>query len=193
MQLDLFKTRLWKYSTGNLFSNLKDEIKKLIDQDSGRNISNINSWQSNNIAYNETFTSLKKHVQTMVTEPLVQYGIDTLNIKISIDDMWANCNPKDGFNIVHDHAGENNFFSFCFYVDVDEKNGYISFKNENPSVRFINLPKKQDTDINSTDVVVKVVNGDLLIFPSWIEHYTTQNQSSNNRISIAGNVKVKEI
>jgi len=193
MQYDLFKTRVWKSNSGNMFSSLEKTVLSLMDNDSGRSVSNISGWQSSiNLADKDEFKQLKKHILTMVTEPLVQFGIDTLNIQISINDLWANVNPKQAFNVAHDHLGEHNFLSFCYYIKVNSINGSIGFKSEAPGSKFINLPKTQDTELNSTDVSIKVTNGDLLVFPSWIEHYTLPNPTDDLRISIAGNVKVKE-
>lgn len=191
MNHDLFRTRIWKFDSGNMFLPLEKYINDLISKDKGRIVSNVASWQSSgSLANVDELKDFKKYVQTMVTEPLIQYGIDTLNIKISINDLWANVSPKNGFNIVHDHCGDNNFFSFVYYVKTNEQNGFINFKSEMPSTKFFNLPKTTDTELNSDTVNVKVKPGDLVIFPAWLEHFTMPNPTDDMRISIAGNVKV---
>lgn len=192
MHYDLFKTRIWKFNSGKMFSSLQSNIEDLLGRDPGRAVSNVAGWQSSgSLAYDDAYEELIKYVRTMITEPLVQYGIDTLNINVSVEDLWANVNPINGFNIIHDHCGDNNFFSFVYYVQTTEENGFISFKTEMPSTKFINLPKSNDTELNSDDVVIKVIPGDLLIFPAWIEHYTMPNPVDDLRITIAGNVKIK--
>ena len=192
MHLDLFKTRIWKYNSGSNYFHIKKDVEDLISKDPGRQISNIGSWQSSGtLAYKDNFKELLNYVKTMATEPIVQYGIDTLNIEISINDVWANMNPKNGFNMPHDHCGDFNFLSFVYYLQTNLQNNFISFKTEMPSTKFINLPKSKDTELNSDDVVVSVEPGDLIIFPSWIEHYTLPNPTDDMRISIAGNIQIK--
>mgnify|MGYP000916305546 CR=1 FL=1 len=192
MQYDLFKTRIWKYNSGSMFLSLESYIKDLVAKDKGRTVSNVASWQSNGTLANaDEFDQFVKYVKTMVTEPLIQYGIDTLNISISIDDLWANVSPKNGFNIIHDHSGDNNFFSFVYYIATNNENGFINFKTEVPSTKFINLPKSTHTDLNSDTVNIKVEPGDLIIFPAWLEHFTMPNSTDDIRVSIAGNIKVK--
>ena len=193
MQYDLFVTRIWKSNSGNLFLNLKKDVAELMSADKGRTVSNVLGWQSRDISQKDQFKQFKKHVQTMATEPLVQFGVDTLNVKLSIEDMWANVNPNQAFNMPHDHAGNNNFLSFVYYVDVDTINGHIAFQNEKPSSKFFNLPKMQDTELNSTDVNIDVRSGDLIIFPCWLNHYTYPNRSDSNRITIAGNIRVEPL
>jgi len=192
MQHDLFKTRVWKYNSGPMFLHLEDYIKDIIAKDNGRTVSNVASWQSNGTLANvDEFDTFIKYVKTMVTEPLIQYGIDTLNISITVDDLWANVSPKNGFNIIHDHCGDNNFFSFVYYLKTNDQNGTINFKTEVPSTKFINLPKKENTELNSDIVNIKVLPGDLIIFPAWLEHFTLPNPTDDMRTSIAGNVKIK--
>ena len=192
MQFDLFKTRIWKYNSGTMFLSLETCIKDLLAKDKGRTVSNVVSWQSSGtLANNEMFDQFIKYVKTMATEPLIQYGIDTLNINMSIEDLWANVAPKNGFNIIHDHCGDNNFFSFVYYIKTNEENGIINFKTESPSVKFINLPKSSDTELNSDTVNIKVQPGDLIIFPAWLEHFTLPNNTDDMRVSIAGNIKIK--
>lgn len=190
MHYNFFPTRIWKFNSGNMYTHLADFAKQLQQIDKGRSISNVLGWQSSkNIVDNDNLKSFIKYVQTMVTEPIVQYGIDTLNIRIEINELWANINPKGAFNMPHEHAGANNFFSFVYYAKVDKNNGNIAFKSANPANKFFNLPKKQDTELNANDVIIDVAVGDCIIFPSWLEHYTYPNQSEE-RICFAGNVRI---
>lgn len=192
MQYNFFTTRIWKFNSGNMFTGLADFAVELKSTDKGRTVSNVLGWQSStNLLNSSTTKKLIQYVQTMVTEPIVQYGIDTLNITIEVTDLWANINSKGAFNMPHEHAGNNNFFSFVYYAQVDKDNGNIAFKSPNPANKFFNLPKKEDTELNSTDVIIDVAQGDLIIFPSWLEHYTYPNKSSD-RICFAGNVKISE-
>ncbi len=44
------------------------------------------------------------------------------------------------------------------------------------------------TDMNSTVARLPAVEGQALLFPSWLEHYTERNESTVRRVSIAFNL-----
>jgi uncharacterized protein (TIGR02466 family) len=44
------------------------------------------------------------------------------------------------------------------------------------------------TAVNSDQVVLKVKNGTLLLFPSWLEHSVPPNRSNEPRISVSFNI-----
>ena len=97
---------------------------------------------------------------------------------------WANINEKGNWNFPHNHLGSD--LSGVYYVKVPKDSGDIVFFD----------PRKIDT-INSafeedhpTSMGVQPLEGNLIMFPSYLEHMVTPSQSDETRISIAFNICV---
>ena len=66
----------------------------------------------------------------------------------------------------------------------------INFRTDRPSLKFWNTPRAYLNELNSQDVSMDVKVGDVVFFPSWLDHYTTPNHTYLDRISIAGNINI---
>ena len=49
------------------------------------------------------------------------------------------------------------------------------------------FPKKKTTEWNVSGVSVNVTEGDLIVFPSWVKHGVSMNETNRERISLAFN------
>ena len=49
------------------------------------------------------------------------------------------------------------------------------------------FPIKKATEWNSTGAMIKIKEGDLILFPSWVPHYVDKNNTDKERISLAFN------
>tara|TARA_R110000868_G_scaffold158587_2_gene386772 strand:+ start:244 stop:906 length:663 start_codon:yes stop_codon:yes gene_type:complete len=108
-------------------------------------------------------------------------------------DIWVNFQKKHEFNPLHDHYGS---LSFVYWVKIPYKNEEESklphFKGntlKNPVFTFVySIPdniKLQKYSIN----VDNTFEGQMIIFPSWLEHMVTPFYTSDDyRISISGNL-----
>ncbi len=112
-------------------------------------------------------------------------------IKISgdafeITGFWANINATGAGHKIHSHP--NNFLSGVYYVETHEGGDTINFHDPRAQASIIRPPVTDLTAENTDQVVVKVKNGDLLVFPSWLPHSVDPNGSGKPRISISFNV-----
>jgi uncharacterized protein (TIGR02466 family) len=95
---------------------------------------------------------------------------------------WINLSHKnEGNGIIHNHG--KSILSFVIYLDAIEGNGNIAFENPLDLV-LASYP------LNSGGFKkeVEVRTGDLLIFPSYLKHYTLPNLIDKTRIVIAGDM-----
>ncbi len=103
-----------------------------------------------------------------------------------ITGCWANMNPPDAAHGIHNHP--NNFLSGVYYVQTNKGADTINFHDPRSQTEIIKPPVTGLTAENTDQVVEKVRNGTLLIFPSWLAHSVDANRSSETRISISFNV-----
>ena len=103
-----------------------------------------------------------------------------------ITGCWATVLAKGAMHRVHSHP--NNFLSGVYYVRVHPGADTINFHDPRSQTRIIQPPVYELTAGNTDQVVVKVMNGNLLMFPSYLEHSVDTNMSSEERISISFNV-----
>jgi uncharacterized protein (TIGR02466 family) len=105
---------------------------------------------------------------------------------IEITGCWATVLAKGAMHKIHSHP--NNFLSGVYYVRTHPDGGTINFHDPRSQARVIRPPVVELTAANTDQVVVRVTNGTLLMFPSYLEHSVDTNMSAQERISISFNI-----
>lgn len=128
-------------------------------------------------------------------EPLVRYirqGVEGVlaflhvgAAPFEITGLWVNVAAPGGMVRMHNHP--NNFLSGVYYVQVQEGADTINFHDPRPQTAVIRPPASELTAYNTDQVVVRVEEGVLLIFPSWLVHSVDTNKSDRVRISASFN------
>lgn len=106
--------------------------------------------------------------------------------KFEVTGCWANVNAPGASHGVHHHP--NNFLSGVYYVQVGPGADTINFHDPRSQTGIIRPPVTELSAHNTDQVVVEVQDGTLLVFPAYLEHSVSQNQSSDVRISVSFNV-----
>ena len=91
---------------------------------------------------------------------------------VTIYNTWANIQNKDS-NLKH-HTHPNSEVSGALYLNVDNNAGSITFMNPNPYVKYQHYCA--DTEHNFKSFWFKPKNGNLILFPSWLEHGSFDNE-----------------
>jgi len=192
-----FSTEIWEEYDHQCIVNNESLAKVITNRslaESSRELSNVGGWQSNDdLAEDAQFTDLISFVrQKLLKVALHNNYIDGLECVIV--NMWANINEHRDFNKAHLHP--NSDWSFAYYVKVTEDSGGIVFCD--PRVRRV--MKVQDdilidysNDSQHSTYTVNPLNGQLIIFPSYLEHYVEPNLTQETRISISGNIRYEKI
>lgn len=185
----VFSTPIWSENLNLDLSNIEKYAYELRDNDAGRTISNYGGWQSSDL-FDLEDTPLQPLINN--TKKLLKVCFRTLEVPNDpvIDNTWININPPGSFNKAHIH-GNNCFLSVVFYVKAKENCGNIFF-DRGPLQEYIlsNFVPNGMNTFNSSRWQYKSVENQIIIFPSWISHSVGVNESDNDRISIALNVKV---
>lgn len=99
---------------------------------------------------------------------------------------WANVLAPGRAHAAHSHP--NNFLSGVYYLKTQAGADTINFHDPRAQTRVIRPPVRELTADNTDQVVVKVNEGTLLLFPAWLEHSVDANQSAEERISLSFNI-----
>jgi uncharacterized protein (TIGR02466 family) len=99
-----------------------------------------------------------------------------------ITNSWINFQNIGSKLLRHAHGGSS--ISGAIYLNVDEKSSSIFFYNPNPFIKITEIEKDHNTLFTSHSQSVKPTNGDLIIFPSWLEHGSDEdvNQTVNRAV-----------
>ncbi len=184
--LSMFPTLVWKMRLeAELVEAVNEKILGVLgksrDAESGQN----KGWQSSQDLHElEELAELMACVRDAVRMVLrfLKVGFD----EFEVTGCWANVNPQGADHKIHSHP--NNFLSGVYYVKTPSGADTINFHDPRIQAGIIRPPVTELTGINTDQVVVKVENGTLLIFPSYLQHSVDANTSDQERVSVSFNL-----
>jgi uncharacterized protein (TIGR02466 family) len=106
--------------------------------------------------------------------------------QFEITGCWATVLAHGAAHKMHSHP--NNYLSGVYYVCTGPGADTINFHDPRRQTGVIRPPVVELTAENTDQVVVKVNDGTLLMFPSYLEHSVDANMSDCERITISFNV-----
>ncbi len=188
---DIFPISIHQFKINN-FDDIKD---KLIDytydakkKDSvGAIISNCGGWQSSPIDFSKDDDFFCNCLFDCLSElPFLKN--ERVDYKI---DAWININKKGDYNIKHNHPTSD--LSGVLWIKCPEKCGEIVFTSPYNFVGFkeheLYSDKFQKEHSAYLAYNFQPKEGFLLLFPSHLEHRVNENQSDEDRISVAFNMR----
>ena len=186
--LSIFPTFVWKIeSTPEFYEQANTKILKILNQ-LNPDLADIppgGSWQSNQQLHK------REEVIDLVSRILTTAKTVLRFLKVSYDAVeitgcWANINSTGASHAIHSHP--NNFLSGVYYVQIQPGADTVNFHDPRPQTSIIRPPVTELTAQNTDQVVVRVSEGTLLMFPAYLSHSVTRNESEELRISISFNV-----
>jgi hypothetical protein len=158
--LDLSKLNI----TGKKFNKtFESNIKTTLK---GSTLFDIKSMNYLNVHLTDLLSSLLKHI--------------CLNFVFRLEAIWINKYDKKDYQGSHVHPGD---YSFIIYYKTDKS--YTVFNSPVKS-----LLEFGDNKIFNKDYQTKLKQGDIIMFPSYLEHWVRPN---TNNITISGNIKIIDI
>ena len=106
--------------------------------------------------------------------------------KFQVTGCWATVNAPGASHAVHHHP--NNFLSGVYYLQIGPGADTINFHDPRPQTGILRPPVTELSAHNTDQVVVRVTDGTLLVFPAYLEHSVGPNQSPQVRVSVSFNV-----
>jgi len=86
------------------------------------------------------------------------------------------------------HSHPNNYLSAVYYLRTRPGADTINFHDPRSQAGIIRPPVTELTGENTDQVVVRVQDGTLLLFPSYLRHSVDSNSSGEERISVSFNM-----
>jgi uncharacterized protein (TIGR02466 family) len=160
------------------------------EKSQGREVSNYGGWQSNDYSIDHPeLSQVGSKIKQKISNLLPKIGF---NNNFTITNCWININEKDHFNIPHTHGFST--LAGVFYISAPTNGGRLILRNPVTAHDFCINKKTVATwnEFNSSTWEIEPEVNKLVIWPSWIDHYTLPNMSNEHRISLAFNVSVNE-
>lgn len=114
------------------------------------------------------------------------------NVNFEIQNSWINRHQQGEHNTLHWHS--NAMLSAVYYIQNEPKAGQILFKRSHlhynlfhDTVR-VDFKDEVQNQYNLDLFAVEPISGDLVIFPSHVEHMVTHNETNTERYSLAFNL-----
>ena len=103
-----------------------------------------------------------------------------------ITGCWATVLARGAAHRSHSHP--NNYLSGAYYVRTHPGADTINFHDPRSQAAVIRPPVTELTAENTDQVVVKVTDGTLLLFPSYLEHSVDATAADEQRVSVSFNI-----
>lgn len=186
--IPMFPTLVWKIDLGAQLREVIDTKALAAFSRMRRDLPPLapgQGWQSVQTLHQlEEFQDLLVCVHRAVAGILqfLRIGYDEFEITA----CWGTVLAPRAEHKMHDHP--NNFLSGVYYLRTHPGADTINFHDARSQTGIIRPPVIELTAENSDQIVVRVKNGTLLIFPAWLRHSVDANTSEAKRISISFNV-----
>ena len=194
--LKFFPEPIFKYKFEDSKSynkELEDYIYSLYKKDKeGLIRSNKGGWHSQDFELRDENSIQRRFalkLQKYILNSFQHLGWKTENKNIRIREMWAIINKKDDFNVIHTHP--NSLLSAAYYVKAKKNCGKFQIENPNIAKRHYAPEISNKNEYNMMVGGMHVSEGELLIFPGYLPHKVSKNESDEDRIVISFNVDIK--
>ena len=180
----IWQTQIWEFMRSKTRVTFNEDFigwiqSKMKDDNSVRK-SNRGGWQSDLFKATGEFEPLAKEIAGFVSH--INLGIE----KIKIPQLWVNVNKKGDWNTIHQHGQYN--LAGTYYVKVPEDSGRIIFRDPRPAA--ISNKFLVDRFDKGEFFNIKPLEGMLIIWPSYLDHFVEPSNSDEERISISFDVVV---
>jgi uncharacterized protein (TIGR02466 family) len=142
-----------------------------------------NGWQSkpdiHNLPELQDFNAVIRDAISWVYKQ-IQVPTDTYGF--ALDTVWYNITPTGGHNENHVHPGS--FISGCYYIKKPPLAGNLVIYDPRKGSQCSREPEHL---ARGSIQVIKGQEGDIILFPGWLEHSVEPNRDKEDRISIAFN------
>lgn len=164
--------------------DLQDAEKKFIDGLSIERTQNIGNTTSKNrrILQSDELTCLRASIQTGLDEYVKSIIAPSDNVEFKITQSWLNFTKQGQFH--HKHAHPGSLISGVYYVSTDDDDRIMFYRSGFQRIKF--NPASYNP-WNSDSWWIPVKSGELILFPSELEHSVPPIQTDHERISLAFN------
>jgi uncharacterized protein (TIGR02466 family) len=181
--LEIFPILIQKVKLEAVSSRHLTEIVHSIDQEK---LENNKLIKNGHRSKTNTFLDRKLWLKEIFEKEIDEY-IDILGLTpAKISYSWCNKYVTKGFISPHKH--EMSVISGVYYPLIRGENSYLKFRN--PCGPFkINEVSTKATEFNIQEIEIPIEENMLIMFPSWIEHYSENYSEIKYAISFDTEIK----
>ena len=182
-----FPALVSKFNIGNSYAEEDDVIDYLMSDPTGLKVPLLhgNAKRTYDLGIAEKFLDLKFAMQKCLEVYTSEAGLVPLEIGLS----WSAIYENDSYIERHNHAG-GSMVSGAYYPYIESNKSSLLFENPVSVLKPTDVSSEKITEYNSRGKEVLVTSGSLILFPSWMFHYTKKN-TSGKRIVISFDTKIK--
>lgn len=172
---EIFPTQIFTYSNADAF-NCFASIKDLSFDNCG---SQADKSSDTHLEKNEKFTQLFRWINFCLEDHRIKlnYSCD----KFEISQAWVNKSEHGQFHHIHVHP--NSFISGIYYFDKATPTYF-----QDPRQSVLSTGFNVECDGDNTVWEYCPTENTLLLFPSWLPHFTMPNPLNEQRYTLAINV-----
>ena len=186
----IFRYKIENYKKYN--KELSDYIYKLKKEDKeGVLRSNRGGWHSKPFNLKDKNSVQNKFVMETtkyVFDAIKSYGWKLDPTRTIISEMWAIINKPGNFNLIHTHP--NSYLSAAYYVKAPKNGGKFIFENPLDVAKHSHPKEERKTEFNLKTVGLEIEEGELIIFPAYLPHKVSENESDEERMVISFNINI---
>ena len=191
---DIFRVPVYRAQLNLNIKKLQSFCNEYQQNNTGRIISNIGGYQSNDLPLNDvSLHPLIKEINTHSSKFAKEF-VNSVRGKNeqSLINIWININSYKDTNKVHNHPFSE--ISGVYYIKTPDKCGHIVF--EHPAKDILEYYWTESSiefnEYNSPTWWKPAVENTLYLFPSWLKHRVEPNlNKTEERISISFNTNEK--
>ena len=173
----------------NIGRDINAEEKSLVDFYFSETIDNIgNKTSKNNFILEKDFKEIKEYIEKNIKSYVEEIIVPKENLDFYITQSWLNYTEPKKFHHAHNH--QNSIISGVFYFNANKSWDRIYLFDSNNYQQIKIIPKEYNY-YNSDSWWIPVETGDLVLFPSYLNHMVETKEGNNTRVSLAFNVFVK--
>jgi uncharacterized protein (TIGR02466 family) len=158
------------------------ELGFIKNQETRPNMGNATSV-NNTILRHKAMTKLRDFIESSVSEYFKTIYNPKHQVNLRVTQSWTNYTEPGQWH--HKHAHPNSFVSGVFYPQANKETDKIYFYRG--GFHMVKLPPENYNSWNSESWWFDVGTGDLILFPSSLEHMVETVQGDQTRISLSFN------
>jgi len=176
---------LYIFETGFSFND--QELAVLNSQPESNNKNNLS--ENKFVLESQDLERFKQFLQQQIDE--YAQNVCGVSDKFYITNSWIARNPTGIDHHRHNHP--NSIFSGVYYLKANENTAPITLHAESPIFKkfLLDYHYKEYNLFNSNDWSFPVKTGSLIIFPSWVDHSSSVNESPHDRTLLGFNSFVR--
>lgn len=178
--------------------NLRRAILKAEAEDKGSQFSNVGGWQSAATLLEWPIPEIGT-LRGWIEEATIQMSSLPFQAPVSLEyraGAWANVNRNGDYNRIHSHGEDH--WAVVYYVSCGEPepgrrmNGNIELRDPRSAAGHAG-DRRYPGFTFGHGLLIDPEPGMLIAFPAWLEHQVHPFFGRGERISIAANVRVKNV